>query len=80
MEGAGGGGERGKPTNVRNFQIKFMAELYRGYKAELACLVSAPHPNADGLQLIPSLPHTLPTPRLTPSPCHRAGGAVGVES
>ena len=25
-------------------------------------------------------PHTLPTPRLTPTPCHRAGGRVGVES
>lgn len=33
---------------------------FRGYKAQLACLVSAPHPHPDGLQLSPSLPHSLP--------------------
>ena len=70
MEGAGDGREMGKPTYVRNFQIKFMAELYRGYTAELACLVSAPHPHADGLQLIPSLPphssHSTPHPHPMP--------------
>lgn len=61
---------RGKPTSVRNFQIKFMAELYRGYKAQLLAWFQLLTPTLTGF--ISALPcptlfplHASPPPHAT---------------